>query len=296
MLQIADFHCDLLSYLSSDSTRTAYDAEAKASIPQLKAGGVELQTMAIYTKTEKGSAQQGENQAKIFFDLNEIPMALAIENASSFCEEDEPLEKGLRRLEGWLERVGKIAYISLTWNEENRFGGGNATDIGLKPDGLELLQWMEGKKIAIDLSHTSNRLADEILERIQTITPIASHSNFRAVEEHPRNLPDRLAKEIGARRGLIGLNFVRKFVGKDPEDLLRHVEHAERLGLLDALCFGADFFSDTIASPELEHLKPFFFPGFDDASCYPKVTELFLKYLPRDTVEKISFNNLSQFL
>jgi len=302
-MRVADFHCDLLSYLAEDRSHTAHDPISRASIPLLQAGGVGLQTLAVYTKTGKGSVEQGSKQAEIFFQLSqrypvfgkEIKTVLSIENASSFCEEGEPLEKGIEQVEGWLKKAGKIAYISLTWNDENRFGGGNATQVGLKPDGLELLRWMAGKKIAIDLSHTSDRLAEDILK--EAITPVASHSNFRVIADHPRNLPDAIAREIGARGGVIGLNFVRVFLGKQgPEDFLRQLEHAEKLGLLDCLCFGADFFADQVLPPELQYLMPMFNPDFENASCYPRVIELFLKHLPHDIVEKIAHGNLTRFL
>lgn len=224
---------------------------------------------------------------------------VSIENASGFCDESEPLQTGLERLESWFKKAGKIAYISLTWNDENRFGGGNATKAGLKKDGLQLLQWMSGKKIAIDLSHTSDRLAEEILKAIENldIVPIASHSNFRKIADNPRNLPDHLAKEIGARGGVIGLNFVRIFLGSHgPEDFIRQVEHADKLGLLDQYCFGADFFADHVLPPERQYMLPMFNPGFENASCYPKVIGLLEKHLPHAILEKIAYKNLIEFL
>jgi membrane dipeptidase len=306
-MKIADLHCDLLSYLAEDKSHTAHDPISRASIPLLKEGGVVFQTLAIYTETGKGSVEQGTGQAEVFFELSkkypvfgsEIRTMVSIENASGFCDETEPLSRGLERVESWLEKAGKIAYISLTWNEENRFGGGNATEVGLKKDGKQLLEWMSGKKIALDLSHTSDRLAEEILKACENldIIPIASHSNFRKIADHPRNLPDHLAKEIGARGGVIGLNFVRVFLGKQgAEDFLRQVEHADKLGLLDHLCFGADFFADQVLPPELEYLMPMFIPGFDNASCYPKVIGLLEKHLPHAIVEKIAYKNLIEFL
>jgi membrane dipeptidase len=306
-MRVADFHSDLLSYLADDPTRTAQVLESRSSIPALKAGKVSFQTLAIFTKTNPGSVNSGLKQAEVFLGLSEkypifgkeIETIVSIENASGFCGEEEPLEKGLERLEKFYQKAGKIAYISMTWNEENRFGGGNVTDIGLKPDGLELLKWMKGKKIAIDLSHASDKLAGDILGAIEKleITPVASHSNFRVVANHSRNLPDSLAKEIGARGGLMGINFVRVFLGaKGPEDFLRQLEHADKLKLLDHLCFGADFFMEHDMPPEMQYLLPMFYPGFDSSACYPKVIELFLKHLSLDIVEKIAFRNLERFI
>jgi microsomal dipeptidase-like Zn-dependent dipeptidase len=306
-MQVADFHCDLLSYLADDDSYTAQDPASRTSIPLLKAGGVTLQTLAIFTKTRPDSVKKGIKQAEVFFQLpqkypvfgREIKTIVSIENASSFCDENEDLDKGLERLESWFEKAGRIAYISLTWNDENRFGGGNTSTVGLKGDGLKLLHWMSGKKIAIDLSHTSDRLAEEVLKAIENldVIPIASHSNFRKVSNHPRNLPDHLAKEIGARGGLMGLNFVRLFLGNQgPEDFIRQVEHADKLGLLDHFCFGADFFDDHDLPPELQYLLPMFNPGFDKASCYPQAIGLLEKHLPRAMVEKIAYKNLTEFL
>lgn len=306
-MKIADFHCDLLSFLAEDDKRTPYDPASRASISQLQVGNVKWQTLAIYTKTGQGSVESGLKQAEVFLQLpqkypvfgKEIQIVASIENGSSFFGENEPFEKGLKRLESFYQKAGKIGYISLTWNGENRFGGGNGASVGLKEEGVKLLRWMSGKKIAIDLSHTSDKLAEEILSEIENLDliPIASHSNFRKVSNHPRNLPDHLAKEIGARNGLIGLNFVRVFLGSHgPEDFIRQVEHADKLGLLDHFCFGADFFADHEIAPELQYMIPMFNAGFDNASCYPKVIELLKKHLSNDILEKIAYKNLSQFL
>jgi hypothetical protein len=41
---------------------------------------------------------------------------------------------------------------------------------------------------------------------------------------------------------------------------------------------------------------PMFNPGFDNASCYPKVIGLLEKHLPHAIVEKIAYKNLTEFL
>lgn len=291
---IADLHCDLLSYLAESGKKTFYDPESRCSMPFLKEGGVAFQTMAVFTETRKGSVKWAEKQISLFKSLPfKLPVALAIENASGILEEDEQLEKGLERL----QNIGPLLYISLTWNNENRFGGGNATRIGLKRDGEVLLDYLSGKNICIDFSHTSDALAYDILNHIEKrkllIKPLASHSNFRSITDVPRNLPDEIAKEILRRQGMIGLNFVRHFIGRDPHDLIRHIEHALTLGAEDQICFGADFFAANTIPPELEYLKPFFFPDFDNASCYPRVLEMARSSIPEKQLEKIAYKNLT---
>jgi microsomal dipeptidase-like Zn-dependent dipeptidase len=307
-MKVANFHCDLLWYLSADDSRSAYDPESRTSIPLFLQGGVAIETLAIYEKTKKGCRQSGEKQFQTYKSLNKkhpdifgkkIHLILAIENGSTFCDEEEMLDHGLKRLEQWLKEAGRIAYISMTWNDENRFGGGNATKIGLKKDGEKLLEWMSGKNIAIDLSHTSDPLAHDILNYIDKrkllIVPVASHSNFRVIANVPRNLPDEIAKEIVKRGGLIGLNFVRAFLGSDgPDDFIRQVEHARNIDAISHLCFGADFFDDRDIDG-LDHLRPFFLSGYEDSSCYPKVIELLRQEFSEGQVAKIAYDNLAKF-
>jgi membrane dipeptidase len=301
-MHIADFHCDLLAYLSKEEGNSPYDNVSRASIPQLCQGNVKLQTMAIFTETQEGSTTLGEKQFQHFISLptkypkafkEKVQTILSIENGSSFCNEQEPLTDGLKRLERW-SITTPIAYISLTWNGENRFGGGCGSTKGLKPDGHTLLEWMEDKSIAVDLSHTSDTLAKDILKAIEgsSITPIASHSNFRSIVNHPRNLTDSIAIEIGKRGGLIGLNFVRTFL----KDFTLQIQHAKKLCLLDHFCFGADFFADTLRPSFTTSSKSSFYEGFDSAACYPKVINVFLELCPKTTVEKIAYHNLYFFL
>ncbi len=236
-----------------------------------------------------------------------IQVIPAIENASVFADETEHFDSVIRRLENYIQAIGPIFYISLTWDEENRFGGGNRSSVGLKEDGKRLLEYVDGKKIAIDLSHTSDKLAFEMLEWIDKkgldISLIASHSNFRKLSNYPRNLPDELAKEIIQRKGLIGLNFFGAFIhDTDPTVLARHVEYGLALGGEDALCFGADFFFCSSAS--LSSLKQkyqrevLFYKELENSSVYPAVLRLFQEkiHLKEAQLQKIASQNAVTFL
>jgi len=321
---IADLHCDLLCYLQNDSKRTAYDRHVRCSIPQMQEGGVRFQTMAVFTETGQDSLRKGWVQVEKFQELpllfpeelaiardsvvhtseRTISMALAIENASSIATEDEDLDRALKRLFLIDREIAKVVYISLTWNTENRFGGGAHTSVGLKEDGKKLLEALHGQKIAVDFSHASDALAFDVLNFIErrqlTIPVLASHSNTRKVTPVPRNLPDELIKEIFKRDGLIGLNFVRDFVGgSKPESLTSHLEHLLRLGGENHVCFGADFYYGGDVS--LAYQKPsemMFFPGLDNASVYPAVLAMWQKSLGIGCAiqERLAHRNLLDFL
>lgn len=308
-----DLHCDLTAYLLQPNSSP--NGDVRCSVDKLFAGYVKMQVMAFYSATEKGSVDEVKEQLKHYRNLLNLPgvyefspekaelkdglgIIAAVENASGLCEEDQPIEDAFKNLD-WLSSQAKIMYVGLTHHLENRFGGGNFTQAGLKDDGKRLIEYLDGRKIAIDLSHTSDQLAYGILNFIDQhhldITVLASHSNMRAVFNHNRNLPDELVTEIVNRRGLIGLNFVKYFINpENHNEIYRHIEHAVKLGAEDHLCFGADFFDDK-SHPEQDRY-PFFFPEFGDSTAYSTINHSISKLFSDDLKEKISHKNaLSYF-
>jgi membrane dipeptidase len=158
---------------------------------------------------------------------------------------------------------------------------------------------MSGKAIAIDLSHASDALGADILREIKTldITPIASHSNFRSICNHQRNLPDHLAIGIAEQCGLIGLNLVRHFLGvKGPEDVILHIQHARKLGIENHLCLGADFFGELDVEAEKDHMKPYFFEGFSTSACYPELRKILRSTFSEEFVDHLMYYRLNHFL
>lgn len=322
MYPIVDIHCDLLSYLQESSERTPFDPLSKTSYAQMQEGGVALQTLAIFCTSKPDTGKIGRAQIELFSRLLEqyssyyelfdgslhpsdkIRLLPAFENAYTLCDESEPLEKGFDFLEECLSRFGRILYVSLTWDGENRFGGGVGSSTGLKEDGKRLVEFLDKKQIAIDLSHASDPLAEDLLcyidKKSLKVPVIASHSNFRNITDRPRNLPDEIAQEVIRRKGLIGLNFFAPFIGEHPETILDHITHALSLGGEESLCFGADFFSELDFSyiRKKYGIESGFFAEIDNASKYPCVLAWMEQRLglPPSTLAKISHENFLNFL
>ncbi|WP_299822436.1 membrane dipeptidase [uncultured Pontibacter sp.] len=322
---IIDLHCDLLVYLTDVPNATLDNiAEIGCALPALTAGNVKLQVMAIYCATAPGSTNYAALQRDMFAQLandnncglhavttpaqlqqalhnpNGIGMVAAVENASGFCEEDEPLEDGFKKLEKIIDACGRILYISMTHNDANRFGGGNFSDKGITRDGQMLLDYIHGRQIAIDLSHTSDALAYDILTHIDNerldVPVIASHSNFRAMWDQRRNLPNELAQEVIRRNGLIGMNFLRSFLNtQDPEALIHHMLHGLNMGAQNALCFGADYFY--FADHPDPARFPFYYSEHEHAgTSYNFILEKLKHTLPQQQLEKIAYGNAQQFI
>lgn len=313
-----DLHCDLLYYLLR-ADATLDDKELGCSLPFLQEGNVRLQTMAIYAATSGGSSVLAYNQSEIFKKMTEDPnffhfnlnnydesenrnrvgILAAVENASCFCEEDFHLDKGFENLEKIIQNTKNLLYIGLTHHSENRFGGGNNSEAGLKPDGKILLDYLHEKKIAIDLAHTSDQLAYDILnyidQRNYKISILASHSNFRSVYTNNRNLPDELVKEIIARNGLIGLNFIKDYIDVDkPERFYEHIQYGLNLNAINCLAYGGDFFYDKNHPDKSRY--PFFFEDFENATAYNSINKKISEEFSHEIMKKISHTNALDFI
>lgn len=320
---VIDLHCDLLGHMLKMSEPDPFHRDGiGCSFPDLAEGNVKLQVMAIFTATKKGSTALAIRQSEIFasflakypahcslvHDIKSLEqisssptlgMLASIENASGFSEEGEALDIGFERLEQIIRNTTRILYIGFTHHAENRFGGGNNSKVGLKEDGKKLLHYLSGRKIAVDFSHASDALAYDMLDYISAhnleVPILASHSNYRKVFDHVRNLPDDLAKEIIKRGGLIGLNFLRAFVNNDdPNALYEHLKHGIALGGAQSVCFGADYFG-TDSHPDRSRV-PFYFKEHADASCYPSIIESISQQLSPDCIEEISSRNVMQYI
>lgn len=321
-LPIIDTHCDLLSYLAVVPHASADNSKDIAcALPLLQQGNVKMQICAIYTDVRPGSMALATKQAYKFREVlmhfgnivhaadgtfmekieeeEKTGLVAAIENAAGLADEKAPLKEAFKQLDNLIQLTGRIAYISFTHHTENRFGGGNYTEgIGLKNDGKSLLDYLSGKRIAIDLSHTSDLLAEGILNHIDTqkldVPVIASHSNFRSVWNHKRNLTDEFIQEIVRRKGIIGINFLRAFLDNDkPERVYEHILYGFENGAEEQMCFGADFFY-TKNFPDKSRF-PFYFPEVQDASKYPGIITRLSENLSHEQLEKLAYKNAQRF-
>lgn len=162
-------------------------------------------------------------------DLNEnLKLGILVECADPILSPED--------LPWWRER-GVIA-VGLAWVHGSRYAGGNGpsnNQTGLTPAGREFVSAMDSLGMVHDLSHLSQRTADDLLS-LSGLPVMASHSNCRALIDgaNERHLSDEVIREIGRRGGVIGLNlyspFLRAGLAHDApgrasmEDAIRHLE------------------------------------------------------------------------
>jgi membrane dipeptidase len=144
-----------------------------------------------------------------------------------------------------------VRAMSLTWNFKNCFGYPNSPDPeimcrGLADFGREAIPEMNRLGILIDVSH----LSDGGFADVATLTSkpfAATHSNCRALCDHPRNMTDAMIRTLADKGGVAGINFAPDFLSPDSNgesrirDLCRHVLHFIDVGGEECVGLGTDF-------------------------------------------------------
>ena len=149
--------------------------------------------------------------------------------------------------------------IGLTWNHRNQIGAGPWESGGLSVFGKELIKEMDRLGVVVDISHLNiDGFWDVMKESSKPI--IASHSNVRALTDHPRNLHDDQIQALAERGGLVGMNFCAAFLNKKEaeasvNDVLDHIEHIAGLVGSDHIALGSDFDGITMRPKELKSVK-----------------------------------------
>ena len=133
-------------------------------------------------------------------------------------------------------RLG-VRWMLLAYNKNNRLAGGCMDeDQGLTAYGRQIVDEMERVGMVLCCSHVGHRTAREAMD-YSSNPVIFSHSNPSAVYRHVRNIPDDLMIQCASRGGVVNINGVGMFLGKDdsgrPDNstktLLRHIDYAAQL-------------------------------------------------------------------
>lgn len=310
---IIDAHCDALlamigkSQIPGDVGRRdllARNAMSHIDLPKLLEGSVRCQFFALFAEDEdlprvreythglidEFEAACARSQGALFPILKASDVAAA-----------EPGRRvggllsieGAEALEGSLDAVDEfyargVRAIGITWNRRNAFGRGVRAEgeDGLTKLGFQLVEKMEAMGMIVDVSHLSDPAFDDVAA-VAKMPFIASHSNARALNEHPRNLTDAQIRRIADSGGAVGAVFVPNFVALKPtksylEHLVDHIGHIVKVGGIECAALGSDF--DGYRGVEGHVLA--------DASEYPLLVDaLHSRGYPAPSIEKILSRN-----
>lgn len=176
-----------------------------------------------------------------------------------------------------------VRWMLMAYNVPNRVGGGcQADDGGLTPFGHAVLAEMERVGMQVCVSHTGHRTVRDVFAAA-TRPVIFSHSNCAALHPHPRNIPDELIRACAATGGVVGINGVGIFLGRNDissQTYARHVDHVVQLVGPAHVSIALDYVFDASELEEhLAQMKATFPPGLG--------YELGARFVPPEQIEEI---------
>lgn len=200
-------------------------------------------------------------------------------------------------------RLG-VRWMLLAYNRNNRLGGGcQDEDMGLTDYGRRIIDEMERVGMVLCCSHTGYRTAREAIEYSRNPV-IFSHSNPRVMWDHERNIPDDLMRACARTGGVVHLDGVGIFLGKNDnstERLIEHIDYAAQLIGPEHVGLGLDYVFDTQELDDFVKAHPDLFPpekGYGtgiamvEPERFPEIAEALLKRgYPEAAVEGILGHN-----
>lgn len=127
-----------------------------------------------------------------------------------------------------------VRQMLLAYNRDNSCAGGcHGAGTGLTPLGREVAAAINAGGIVMDCSHASKRASLDIME-ISQRPVVFSHTNVKAIFDHPRTIDDEQILACAAQGGVIGLTGLGLFLGDPAASVaafIRQIDYlAERVG------------------------------------------------------------------
>lgn len=133
----------------------------------------------------------------------------------------------------------------LTYNSQTLIGSGSTerVDGGISDFGVQIIKAMNDAGMLIDVSHCGDQTTLDAIDL--SPRPIAfTHSNCRALNNHPRLKTDDAIRKLAAKGGVMGITGVRMFLrDRDPttvENVVDHIDHVVKLVGIEHVGVGTD--------------------------------------------------------
>lgn len=312
---IFDGHCDIFTDVLRRRLCGEMQVLARHHLPKLRAGGIRGGCFVLWVDppfTDDPAARMAQLLSAVAAEMAECNEAALVTSATEIesvaATERFPILLGVEGLSAIGENVDAIdrlhafgaRHAMLTWNEANALATGAKADPsrGLTELGRRALARLEELHMLVDVSHLNDRSFWDVLATVHGPI-VASHSNARALAEHPRDLTDDQLRAIAETGGLVGLNANKNFVSPDPaqqtvDQFVRHAVHIAELIGVGHLAFGFDFneyLADDATTSYNDGGNPNV-PGLEDARHTPVYVEALRRAgFSDDELSQISWQN-----
>lgn len=265
---VLDAHYDMLMDVLFLRTKGERRVLENRFLPELRCGGINTVICSLFVDEiyvpegalrnalDQISALRADLEESRSFVLcrtaSECRKAVAAGRVALFLslEGAEPLGRDPLLLRIFYE-LG-VRFLGLAWSRRNYACDGISflpkeecsSEGSLTDFGRELVRTADAMGMIIDVSHLNDAGITEVAHIVRGPF-IASHSNCRGLCASPRNLTDGQIKTLAAHGGVMGMNAYGPFVEKEPaertgEALMRHLEHAAKVGGIGCVGLGFD--------------------------------------------------------
>ena len=265
---VADTHNDLILLVDHYDRRQVRDHFEKFWLPELRAGGVDIQVLPVFIDEpfqSEGALRRTlllierihELAAEFPDDLaicltgadiddataaGRIACVIALEGAHALGQ-DPAL---IRTMERVGVRVVSMAHLGRTFLADGS-GLDDTSRGGLTPEGISVFQEMESLGIVFDVSHLGLRGVEDVL-RMATRPLLATHSACLAITDIHRNLGDEQIKRIAELGGVVSVAAAIPFfidpVAPTAARVVDHIERVVSVAGIDHVGIGPDFIDD----------------------------------------------------
>ena len=315
-----------------DQRRNSGDTD----IPRLRAGRVGAQFWAAFVPPKEPSpASYALQQISLVRRMNEVygadflpalrasdvARAKRLGKIASFIaiENGAAIENRLDALDAYHALGARLMTLchnaTLDWCD-------SATDAprsnGLSDFGREVIARMNDLGMIVDCAHVSDAVMHHVLD-VSRAPIVFSHSNARALCNHPRNVPDDVLARVPVKGAVVMATFVPNFIcqksqdwlvslkdayGKTPDDIDNDVAVPAReqevgpwpRGTLAQYCDHLDYLRSRVG-PDCIGIGSDFFggpqgEGLKDVSCFPHIfAELFRRGWSETHLKKLANGN-----
>jgi membrane dipeptidase len=232
---VVDTHADTTQrFIDSDFDLAARDPQGSVDIPRLKEGGVDAIFFSIWVPSKvKGPVAVSRATRQIDAVRDQVRKhadALTLATTAAELREIRKQNKiavllgveGGHMINNDLDVLRKyscvgVRYMTLTHSGNAEWADSSTdkpTNNGLSAFGKNVIREMNRLGMMVDVSHVSDKTLRDVLA-VSNAPVIASHSNCRALCDHPRNMSDAMIRELAAKGGVIQINFHVGFLSQE---------------------------------------------------------------------------------
>ena len=276
-------------------------------VPRMLEGGLTCQVFAVSSERSRTPAYPLRTALlmieRFHRECGAIPELIPVTSAKEIIQAKKQGKaagmlsiEGADVIEGRIEMLGAfhrlgVRMVGLVHSLRNQLADGvtdRRTGGGLSELGVQAVEELDRLNMIIDVSHLNDEGYWDVIEH--TGNPIiASHSNSRAICDHPRNMTDEMIEALAENGGVMGMNFAPPFVHPTDatlEGIVDHIDHIVGLVGPDHVGLGSDY--DGI---------PYTPKGLEDVTKIPDITTELIKrgYNDEDISKILGGNHLRLF-